>query len=117
MRRFRGGMTTREDAMGHMGERLLISRELFRLWNEVRYANPYYKVICHPVQREEGEVPLPTERWGNFYGFGMDRQVIVLLYVIPTSEEGPRYSFEIVNDEIWLFYDGWFYRTKRVSDV
>lgn len=115
VRRYRGGLTPREEAISRIDEKALVSEDLFFLWDAVRYEAPHYEVICHRVPQEEGEVPLPSERWGNFYGFGMERDVIELLYITSSNEEGPRFRFEIVDDELWAFLDGWFYRMKRIS--
>lgn len=114
-RRYRGGQTTRDEAMELIGKNILISESQFSLWGEVDYSRPVYEVNCYPVPKEEGEVPLPSERRGDFYGFGMDRSVINVLYVSSLKDEGPRYHFEVVEDELWFFFDGWFYRTKRIS--
>ncbi|MBW6392592.1 hypothetical protein [Billgrantia antri] len=113
--RFRGGLTPREEAMDRVDKKILVSEDLFFLWDGVRYESPSYEMVCHPVTQDEGEVTPPSERRGDFYGFGMDRDVINVIYVNSLSEEGPRYHFEVVGDELWFFYDGWFYRMKRVS--
>jgi hypothetical protein len=114
--RYRGGQTSREEAMEQINKKILISESQFSILGEVTYNEPVYEIICYPVPQEEGEVPLPSERRGDFYGFGMDRDVINVLYVTPLREEGPRYHFEVVGDELWFFFDGWFYRTRRVSN-
>lgn len=113
---YRGGQTSRDEAMERIDKKILISESQFSLWDEVHYSAPFYEVICYPVPQGEGEVPEPSERRGDFYGFGMDRDIINVLYVTPIKEEGPRYHFEVVGDELWFFFDGWFYRTRRISD-
>ncbi|MGQ4880704.1 hypothetical protein ACOJCM_19235 [Billgrantia sp. LNSP4103-1] len=113
--RYGGGLTPREEAVERIDKKALISHDHFSLWDELRYDSPNYKIDCHPVPQEEGEVPLPTERWGNFYGYGMDRNVIEVFSIFPSKQEGPRIIFEIVEDELWFFSDGWFYRMKRVT--
>ncbi|MDI5934904.1 hypothetical protein [Halomonas kalidii] len=115
--RYRGGLTSVEEAEQHVGESAKVFESEFSLWEEVRYEAPSYEVVCHSVPQEEGDVPRPSERWGNFYGFGVDREVIEVLHVIPSKDEGPRYVFEIVGDELWAFLDGWFYRMKREPKI
>lgn len=111
--RYRGGLTSTEEAEQRIGERTKVSGNTFSLWGEVEYDEPYYEVACRSGRQEEGEVAVPSERWGSFYGFGDDRDVIVILYVLPAENEGARLSLEIVGDELWFFHDGWFYRMKR----
>ena len=113
--RFRGGLTPREEAMSRIEQKTLVSEDRFILWDVARYNSPYYEVVCHQVPQDEGNIPSPSERWGDFYGFGVDRDVINVIYVNSSSDEGPRYHFEVVGEELWLFYDGWFYRMRRVS--
>lgn len=113
--RYQGGLTPRAEAISHIDAKVIVSEDVFILWDEARYDTPHYEVICHRVPQEEGEVPLASERWGNFYGFGIDRDVIELLYVASSRGEGPQYRFEIVGDELWAFLDGWFYRMERIS--
>lgn len=114
--RYRGGQTPREKAIEKIDEKIVIDENQFSIWGDVIYSDPYYEINCYPVPQEEGEVTPPSERRGDFYGFGMDRDIIDVLYVSSLNEEGPRYHFEVVGDELWFFYDGWFYRTKRVSN-
>ena len=56
-----------------------------------------------------------NEEANDFYGSGMDRDVVNELKVTPVQKEGPRYHFEVVQDELWFFFDGWFYRMERVG--
>lgn len=114
--RYGGGLTPREEAIGRINKKVIVAESHFLFWDELRYEDPIYEVVCHPVPQEEGEVPLPTERWGNFYGFGMDREVVKIIHITPSKGEGPGLRLEIVDDELWFFSDGWFYRMRRVSN-
>lgn len=116
VRHYRGGQTLRDDAMGRIGEKVALLESEFLIWDKLIYRFPSYEVACYPVPQEEGEVVVPWERRSNFYGFGIDRAVIDVLYVTPLNEEGPRYQFEVVDNELWYFSDGWFYRMERVAD-
>lgn len=114
--RYRGGQTSRGEAVEKINKKILLSESRFSIWGENIYHEPVYEVNCYPVPQEEGEVPLPSERRGDFYGFGMDRDVINVIYVSSMVEKGPRYHFEVVGDELWFFFDGWFYRARRVLE-
>lgn len=114
--RYRGGQTSRGEAAEKINKKILLSENWFSIWGEVIYNEPIYEVNCYPVPQKEGDVTLPSERRGDFYGFGMDRDFIDVIYVSSMVEEGARYHFEVVGDELWFFFDGWFYRTRRVSD-
>lgn len=112
--RYRGGLTSEIEAKQRIGNNALVSEEIFFLWDKVSYEAPLYDAACHPILLVEGEVTVPWERKSDFYGIGMDRNVINVLKVALVSEEGPRYQFEVVDDELWYFFDGWFYRMERV---
>lgn len=112
---YRGGLTSLEEAEGRIGEKAIVTGRVFSIWDKEYYVDPHYEIACYPVPQEEGEVPMPWERRGNFYGFGVDREVIVVLSVTPEKEEGPRYHFEVVSDELWFFFDGWLYRMERIG--
>lgn len=112
---YRGGLTSLKEAKDRIGKKAIVSERIFSIWGKEYYVDPHYEIACYPVPQEEGEVPMPWERRGNFYGFGVDREVIVVLSVTPEKEEGPRYHFEVVQDELWFFFDGWFYRMERVG--
>lgn len=112
--RYRGGLTSETEAKQHIGQHVLVSEEKFLLWNKANYADPLYDAACHPILLVEGEVTVPWERKSDFYGIGMDRTVINSLNVDPVNEEGLRYQFEVIDEELWYFSDGWFYRMKRV---
>src|SRR5690554_4462639 len=113
--RYRGGLTSQSEAMERMGKRTLVSEEMFSLWGEVSYKAPLYDMRCHPIPLAEGEVTVRWERRSDFYGIGMDRDVVNVLEVTPIQEEGPSYHFEVAQDELWFFFDGWFYRMERVG--
>lgn len=113
--RYRGGLTSLEEAKGRIGEKAIVAERNFSIWDKEDYIDPHYEIACYPVPQEEGEVPMPWERRGNFYGFGVDREVITVFSVTPEKEEGPRYHFEVVSDELWFFFDGWLYQMKRVG--
>ncbi|MCC5881489.1 MAG: hypothetical protein JJU25_02465 [Halomonas sp.] len=115
--RYRGGLTSPEQAERRIGVSTRVTEHAFSLWNEVYYEAPSYEVVCHSQRQEEGEVAAPSERWGYFYGFGVDRNTIVTLDIVPSEQDGARLSFEFVDDELWAFIDGWFYRLEREPKV
>jgi len=113
--RYRGGLTSQSEAKERVGKSTLVSEEVFLFWDKVNYETPIYDMACQPIPLEEGEVTVRWERKSDFYGIGMDRDVVNELKVTPVQEEGPRYHFEVVSDELWFFFDGWFYRMERVG--
>lgn len=113
--RYRGGLTSQSEANENIGKSTLVSEEGFSFWGKVNYASPIYDMTCQPIPLEEGEVTVRWERKSDFYGIGMDRDVVNELKVTPVQKEGPRYHFEVVQDELWFFFDGWFYRMERVG--
>jgi len=119
-RRHRGGLTSEAEAEGNIGKAVVISRDRLSLRDTV-ISRPRYEISCHP-RLPEGEVPTPSERWSNFYGFGMGRPEIVALdvYDLSWKKDYPYIRFEIVDgehgQELWEMFDGWLYRMERVAD-
>ena len=111
--RYRGGLTSEIEAKRRIGQHALISEDEFFIWDKANYKDPLYDAACHHITLVEGEVTVPWERRSDFYGIGMDRKVINVLKVTSVNEEGLRYQFEVVEDELWYFSDGWFYRMER----
>ena len=112
--KYRGGLTSREQAAAFVGREVELSAVLFRL-GETTITPPWYEIRCHPVPRE-GEVT--TDRWSNFYGHGTERRHIEVLDVFAADETYPGYRFEVIGPrELWRLYDGWLYRLHaRVAD-
>lgn len=113
--RYRGGLTTKEDAFNQLNKQVEIKDNKFLFWDGVSYEDPVYEVQEHPVFNTEGSVPSSVERYGNFYGYGQERDVITTLNVYEAGLNEPGYVFEVVGDELWFFFDGWFYRLEKVS--
>ncbi|MCP1316006.1 MULTISPECIES: hypothetical protein [unclassified Halomonas] len=113
--RYRGGLTTREEAFLRQDSRISVQEDVFTFWNDDVCENPHYAIENHYVNEIEGEVSSSSERYGNFYGYGEDRNVINELSVACHENDDATYSFEIVNGELWLFLDGWFYQLQRTA--
>ncbi len=112
--KFRGGLTSREEAEGAVGLEVAILANRFRL-GEVVIDRPAYKLQCYPAATTEGEVD--PYRWSNFYGFHTARRFIEVLAVYDSgSSENPRYRFEVIGpDELWRMYDGWLFSLKKTG--
>ena len=110
--KFRGGLTSREDAERGVGLEVAVLADLFRL-GEVVIDRPVYNLHCYPVPTTEGEVD--PHRWSNFYGFKTDRRFIEVLAVYESeSSERPNYRFEVIGaDELWRMFDGWLFRLRK----
>lgn len=111
--RYRGGLTTREQALSRQHEIVLISEDEFSLWGEEVYERPLYRIAKHPIMTEEGEVPNYQQRFGSFYGHGVERETVVTFRAYNASAPNEGYVFEVVDHQLWLFLDGWFYKLEK----
>lgn len=106
--RYRGGVTSPEQAQQRIGETVVIDPE--RLVSDfASIDNPRYVIACYPNAAMEGEVP--TQRWSSFYGLAVDRDSIdvFMVYAEGDPENEPSYYFEIVEAGLWELFDGWVY--------
>ncbi|WGI24854.1 hypothetical protein QEN58_16215 [Halomonas alkaliantarctica] len=113
--RYRGGLTSREEALKQLDTLVIVRKNEFSFWNGVFYENPIYEIKDYPVLNLEGEVPSATQRFGDFYGYGQERENIRTLSVYSQEPNEPPYIFEVVEGNLWMFLDGWFYTLERVS--
>lgn len=111
--RYRGGLTSSEDAFKQLNTLVALKENAFSFGDETVFENPIYAIEDHSVTDQEGVVPSSTERFGNFYGYGQDRENIRTLSVYSNEPNETPYIFEVVQDKLWLFLDGWFYRLER----
>lgn len=105
---YRGGLTSAEQAQQRIGEKVVIGTERL-VSNFAAIDIPRYIIACYPNAAAEGEVP--TQRWSNFYGLGVDRDSIdvLMVYAEGDPENEPSYYFEIVEAGLWELFDGWVY--------
>lgn len=106
--RYRGGLTTEEKAQERVGSEVRIgANQMISEFASIE--QPRYEIECYPIVEKEDEVP--DQRFSNFYGVGLKRKSINVLKVYAEGDpkDEPSYYFEIVNDELWEFYDGWLY--------
>jgi hypothetical protein len=107
--KYRGGLTSQTQAESLVGTEVEISMALFRMVDET-ITQPGYQIRCHTVPAE-GEVS--TDRWSNFYGYGMDRQYVEVLEVSENEGASLEYLFEVISpQELWRLHDGWLYRLR-----
>ena len=105
--KYRGGLTTQEQAEALVGQEIELDAQRFSL-GETTIEEPQYRLQCHPSP-VEGEVS--AGRWSNFYGYGIERQHVEVLEVIATHETEASYQLEVIGPrELWWLYDGWLYR-------
>jgi hypothetical protein len=113
--RYRGGLTSSEEALKQVDTLVTLKESDFSFWDGTNYENPVYEIEDHPVSRGEGNVPSSDERFGSFYGYGHERDNIRTINVYSKESSKSPYMFEMVEDELWMFLDGWFYRLERAS--
>ncbi|MFB9866085.1 hypothetical protein [Vreelandella sulfidaeris] len=113
--RYRGGLTSSEDAFKQVNTLVAVKESEFSFWDGTIYENPIYEMEDHLVSNDEGVVPSSAERFGDFYGYGHERDNIKTLNVYSKESSEFPYIFEVVEDELWMFLDGWFYRLERTS--
>lgn len=113
--RYRGGLTSSEEALKKIDTLVTLKESDFAFWDGMIYENPVYEIEDHSVSSGEGNVPSSDERFGSFYGYGHERDNIRTLNVYSKESSEPPYVFEVVEDELWMFLDGWFYRLERAS--
>lgn len=113
--RYRGGLTSSEDAFNQLEAGVELKESEFSFWDGTVYENPIYEIEDHPLNRNEGNVPSSSEKFGNFYGYGSERENVRTLNVYNRGTDVAPYVFEVVEDKLWMFLDGWFYRLERTS--
>lgn len=113
--RYRGGLTSSDEALKKLDTLVVVKENEFSFWDGTIYENPVYEIEDHPVSSGEGNVSSPAERFGSFYGYGHERGNIRTLNVYSKESNASPYMFEVVDDELWMFLDGWFYRLERAS--
>ena len=107
--KYRGGLTSQTQAESLVGTEVEISMALFRIVDET-ITQPKYQIRCHTVPAE-GEAS--TDRWSNFYGYGIVRHHIEVLDVSGNEGAYPEYLFEVISpQELWWLLDGWLYRLR-----
>lgn len=113
--RYRGGLTSREEAFKQLGRLVTVKKNEFSFWDGDIYENPIYEIKDHSVLNLEGNVPSASEKFGNFFGYGQEREKVRTLSVYSQEPNEPPYIFEVVAGNLWMFLDGWFYTLERVS--
>ncbi|QNI01816.1 hypothetical protein HXW73_02050 [Halomonas sp. SH5A2] len=112
--RYRGGLTSREEAFKQLDRLVKVKKGEFLFWDGNIYENPIYEIKGHSVLNMEGDVPSASEKFGNFFGYGQEREKIRTLSVYSQEPNEPPYMFEVVEGNLWMFLDGWFYRLERI---
>lgn len=111
--RYRGGLTSQEEAVSRTGALITVEDKNFLFWESLTCENPIYEVGVHNVLSDEGSIPDAADRHGDFYGYGVDREFVKTLLVSCQNSNDGSYLFEVVENELWLFLDGWFYKLEK----
>lgn len=121
VKRYGGGITSRELATQHMGTSMIsLSTAHVSVSGNSPIKQPKYTIMCQP-KPVEGEVVPPDARYSNFYGFGMDRKFVSVLQVRDPADKDqtPYYEFELLHlggkQEIWYMDDEWLYELERLQ--
>jgi hypothetical protein len=117
-----GNLPTEATVKENIGKEMVLSKNLFHIGVvQVSISNPVYKLKCYKqTAEEEGNVPLRTERWSNFYGFGMDRKIIKVLegYDVKKDVINPLTKIELIDfDEVWYMDGTRRYKMKKTSAI
>ena len=114
--KYRGGATTAAEAQAWVGQELIVTASLFQYPSGLRIENPTYTVRYYPFQ-PEGNVPSRSERWSSFYI--LDRKQTVGDEIIKVSKPGsssPWVYLEIIGtNELWVGFDGWYYKARKTD--
>ena len=110
--------TTAAEAQAWVGQELIVTATLFRALGD-RFENPTYTVWYYPFQ-PEGHVSSRGERWSSFYdldrGQTVGDEVIEVYEQGATVLDGPWLYLEIIGtNELWVGYDGWYYKTRKTT--
>ncbi|MGX5174219.1 hypothetical protein ACUR5C_09390 [Aliikangiella sp. IMCC44653] len=118
--RYRGGLTTDQEALERVGKCSVINKELFKA-EGVELQKPVYKIVEHIIKTEEGNVVSKNQRafLSIYNGFKTERKKVVSLNVYsPDDLKDYEDSFEIIGaDELLNLYDGFFYFYKKGCKV
>ena len=101
-------------ARGHLCQEAAILPEVFAVRGLV-VLNPRYEVRDHPGL-VEGEVPVGVRRrLSDFYGVGVERDVVTVLEVYEPGAASPRCGVEIIDgNTLWDTWDGpWLFEWRR----
>lgn len=113
--RYGGSLLSKEKVAELARGKLEFQADYFRLRGTELKA-PHYKLKCQPAVAE-GSVPSPSDRFSNFYGFGMERKTIKFIDVYSEkAARHPLHRLEVVGDELWELYAGWLFKMKRVQE-
>lgn len=121
VKKYGGGLTSKAQAMQYMGKpMIMLSTARVTVSGNSSIKAPRYTIVCQP-KPTEGEVVPRGARYSDFYGFGMDRNVVSVLQVRDPADKDPTpyYEFELLRsggkNEIWYMDDGWLYELEQAQ--
>ena len=111
-------LTTTAEAHAQVGQELIVTAALFRALGD-RIENPTYTVWFYPYP-PEGVVVDRSERWSSNYLSGGERaggdEIIEVYEPDANGPLGPWLYLEIIGtDELWVGYDGWYYKARKTT--
>ncbi len=112
--KYRGGLTTQEDADKKIGGVVNICPATFSD-GEYTIVNPIYKTSRESLSKEEGVVP--SDKNSAFYGFMPEREYIEYILIFEPSDTKNIYSRYEVSGVNMLMesYDGFFFNMIKKS--
>ncbi|WP_299492740.1 hypothetical protein [uncultured Shewanella sp.] len=113
VQRYRGGLTTVEQAKQHIGDKIILCPTVFSDFIS-QIKPPIYKVVIEKVEKEEGVVPPKNS---VFYGFMPERDFIHYIEVFEKSDIKNFYTrYEVIGqNKLMESYDGFFYKMDKIA--
>jgi len=111
IQKYRGGMTSEDEAKTFIGNLITISKEKFNFLDNI-VEKPKYKIIKILNKANEGVVG--NKSLSSFYGYKTERKYIYQLVIYENDEI--YMECEIDEDCLLFFYDGWILFANKETD-
>ncbi len=112
-------VTTAAEVQARVGREMIVTAALFRALGD-RIENPIYEWFYPYVDPSWGLVVDKSERWSSNYLSGGGQpggdEIIEVYEPDANGPLGPWVYLEIIGtNELWVGYDGWYYKTRKTT--